>query len=383
MNIHWTEEEATARNLEYGKWAELKMIVGYNLREAGKLAWTIVRDPRALVLVALGMSISLGVLPAEASTSVGRQGNAINISPNILTIDGDKSLTSPSVDSIHTIGLINDEQDQDSINAERITRIQYANALLEANPNLWSNAPEACKNSMSRIEIYGSEGSNNGGSAAVIESQSLFDNYGDNFMVHTLLVSDHAMRDANGNVLQGRVILFPGSYNQDQRFAFNTVNYTQIVGDDGTLLDEGILTVYGQGSWGDMREVGLVPLGIPNVRGISAVNDSGILHSFDYPGITHEPQFTTTQMGGTFSDSRGDLTQLLVPLPGSSTIWMGSSGAAICDPVGHHRGVVKNIPSMEASSFGIEGNPMTVQGQLLDAMFVAERKLEETFGPLH
>lgn len=380
---NWVEEESVARGIEYGVWADLKAVTGHNMREFGTLVWTIVRDWRAIAIILLAGTLMIGAPSANAFTGgegvYDGRGHTLPTLP--INIDQPTSFNALPNHSVSEQVIT-----QGQVNAERIERIQMAAIQMNANPEAWVGVPETCAKSMVKVAIYGPGNESNGGSGSLISSQHLVDEYRNPFMLHTILVSDHVMRGQNGDLIVdgGRVVLYPGSYNDDQKYAFNVIGYQQVVGDDGTMLDEGILTVYGQGSWGDMSSEGAVPLGVNNVRGFDAVNLSGTLWSFDYPGIlgSNIPQFTVSTTTGTFTDSHGDVTQLVEPLPNSSTVWPQSSGGAMCSLNGEHRGVVKNIPPMEATTFGIEENPMSIQSQIISAMYDAQNELELMFGPL-
>lgn len=252
----------------------------------------------------------------------------------------------------------------------RNDRILNALIELEQNPDLWMVAPQRCLKGMVRILLFNEDSTElYGGSASLIQAEKMTDLNGDVAWIYRLITADHVVRDFDGGLLGGDIVLVPGD-NVDQNFWFTYWDYTQFKDENGVIQDLGMVTVVGVGELSKIIDDQLSPLEITNVVPFDDSSYGWQFFSFDYPEVTDKPQFSESEFGGEvfLSTDTDNVRQVMKPLENSSTVTSGSSGGAICSKDGQHLGVVTSDVGSWPLNYIMEGNPLNITEQINEAI---------------
>lgn len=261
----------------------------------------------------------------------------------------------------------------------RNDRILNASIELEQNPDLWMEAPQRCLKGMVSILLFNEDSTElYGGSASLIQAEKMTDLNGQVAWIYRLITADHVIRDYDGGLLGGDMILVPGNHvDQDNRF--RDWDYTQFVDGNGVRQDLGMLTVVGVGELSKIIDDQLSPLEITNVVPFDDSSYGWHFFSFDYPEVTDKPQFSESEFGGEvfLSTDTDNVRQVMKPLENSSTVTSGSSGGAICSKDGQHLGVVTSDVGSWPLNYIMEGNPLNITEQINKAVYESQTLLKE------
>lgn len=372
---HWVREERDARGIKTTPSEGSEELIGLveriktEAKDAVDFVGSIVRSPQALaIILAMGTFLAGGELYSHAQAeSLPNKGASISSS-----VDSPIPIIN-ATPTIESGGVLTDEQAL----AMRTTRIQAAASRLAINPDAWKDVPQSCRMSMAKISLY-NEGStdSNSGSSIVISGDRVVDQNGAVAWIYRIVTADHVVRGVDGKVLDGTVVLYPGSHT-DQDAMFQFLDYTRFVDENGIPQDSGVVTVFRTGANANIVDPKFAPLGIEKVKTLESIIMTDSFYSLDYPGVTGLPQYTTSDILGNARYPNNNLQKIMEPVGDSSTVARGSSGGAVCDENGNLIGTVSGYEGNWPANYYMENNPTTIQQQIEIAANKSILKLSE------